>query len=58
MSDHAMLQNLLESSSKLPLLPSNLKKTKELYYADANKLTENFKDFRDWRNGELWCDKI
>ena len=58
MSDHAILQNLLESDSKLPLLPSNLKRTKELYNEDEIKLTENFKDFRDWRNGKLWSDLL
>jgi hypothetical protein len=57
MSDHAILNRLINSNSHLPLQPQNLSKIKEIYLEDELKLTEHFNELTDWRDGELWSNK-
>ena len=54
MSDHAILQRLISSNSKYPLIPSNLKRVKEIYEVNEIELTRDFNERVYWRTGELW----
>lgn len=54
MSDHALLQYVMESNSYQPILCSYLlENIKATYHQDKLKLTENYGTLRYWVNGKL-----
>lgn len=55
-SDHAIIQNVMESQSPLPFIPTNLIKIKEIYNLDETKLAELFDTLQYWVDGKLLCE--
>lgn len=55
-SDHAIIQNVMESDSPLPFIPTNLSKIKEIYNLDESKVAESFDTLQYWVDGKLFCE--